>query len=158
VANDQAAGFSIQDLADGVLAGAAQISAGAFADVSIDGAGPGELATATDGIANLALQIQALPDIDIQEGLVLVNCDLAARIPSTAPNERIKLDTTFPLNLSQDAYIVVLGIGRDAMPRGLENYDASAVPRLITSPIFVDVDQDGQWTAPGPKSCDFIAP
>jgi len=158
VPNDQAAAFSIQDLADGVLAGAAQISAGAFAEVSIAGAGPGVLATAPGGQADLSLRVQALPEVDVQESIVLVNCDIAARIPSTAPNELVKLDTTIPLTLSEDAYVVVLSIGQDAMPRGLESYDASAVPRLITSPIFVDVDQDGQWTAPGPKSCDFIAP
>ncbi|MDP2306632.1 MAG: CehA/McbA family metallohydrolase [Pseudomonadota bacterium] len=147
--------FTVDDAAQATLAGAAQISAGAFARVTANGAGPGELATVTDGIADLWLHVEALPEIDVTRVDVLVNCDLAQSFPSTDPAGIVKLDQALPLPLTQDAYLVVIAVGEGAMPRGLEGYDASAVPRVIVNPIFVDADGDGVWTPPGAKTCDW---
>ncbi|MES2641210.1 MAG: CehA/McbA family metallohydrolase [Myxococcota bacterium] len=147
--------FTADDAAEGTLAGAAQISAGAFARVTVDGAGPGETASVSDGEAELWLHVEALPEIDVTRVDVLVNCDLAHTRAATAPSELVKLDETLPLLLTEDAYIVVIAVGEGAMPRGLEGYDAAEVPRVIVNPIFVDVDGDGVWTAPGAKTCDW---
>jgi hypothetical protein len=141
--------FDAEDLADGVLAGATLISAGAFADISMGGAGPGELGEGGE----LYLRVEALPEIDVQEVVVLANCDEAARIAMTAPDEVVKFEGTVELAFAEDSYIVLVGLGSGSMPRGLEDYNASEVPRFLSSPIFVDADQDGQWTPPGPKSC-----
>ena len=53
-----------------------------------------------------------------------------------------------------DAHVVVLGFGADPMPRGLRSYGAD-VPRVMTSPIFVDVDGNGVFDAPGGKECSW---
>lgn len=142
--------FTAEDLADGVLAGAAVISAGAFADARIDGAGPGELTTP----GPLSLRVQALPEIDVDEVVVLVNCDRVGVIAMTDPDGVTKFDGTVSLELDADATVVLIGVGQNAMPRGLEDYDAAVVPRFVTNPIFVDADGDRAFTAPGPKTCD----
>lgn len=139
---------------DGIVAatlgGHAVMSMGAFADVSIGEAGPGDLATPGD----LSIRVQALPEIDVTEVLVLVNCALVATLEAPTPDEVVKLDEVVALDLAQDAHVVVLGFGDGAMPDGFDaSYDASGTPRFIANPIFVDVDGDGEWTEPGPQAC-----
>jgi len=51
----------------------------------------------------------------------------------------------------------VAAFGRDAMPRGLRNYDPSATPRAMTNAIYVDLAGDG-FDAPGGKACDYAIP
>ena len=41
------------------------------------------------------------------------------------------------------------------MPRGLRTYDATRVPRVTTNPIYVDVDGNGAFDAPGGKTCTY---
>ncbi|MDP2311407.1 MAG: CehA/McbA family metallohydrolase [Pseudomonadota bacterium] len=145
----------VEDFVAGTLGGAAQVSAGAFARVTVDGAGPGETALVTDGEADLSLHVEALAEIDVTRVEVLVNCDAAWSIEATDPSGVVKLDETRTLPVGGDLYVVVLAIGADAMPRGLSGYAADEVPRVIVNPIFVDGDGDGVWTPPGPKACDW---
>lgn len=144
-----------ETMADGVLAGATVASAGALLRVEVAGVGPGETAIAS-GEAELWIQVQALPEVDVQTVDVLVDCDLWQRIETTAPDAVVKLDTTLALPVEGDAYVVVIARGSASMPRGLQDYDASSVPRAVSSPVFIDGDGDGVWTAPGAKSCDGV--
>ena len=153
VPDDTRGVVSADDVADGELEGAAVISVGAFASVSIAGAGPGALASAPGGEALLALRVQALPEIDVATVVVLVNCDQVATIDATEPFSLEKLNVQVPLVLTADAHVVTLGFGAEPMPDGLEDYDARNVPRFVTNPIYVDVDGDGVWTPPGAKAC-----
>lgn len=144
-----------ETMADGVLAGATVSSAGAFVRVEVDGAGPGQTAIA-EGEAELWIQVQALPQVDVRWIDVLVNCDLWQRLEASDPDAVIKLDQRLSLPVEGDAYLVLVVRGEQPMPRGLLDYDASSVPRAVSSPIFIDGDGDGVWTAPGPKECDGV--
>jgi hypothetical protein len=141
--------------ADATLAGAAIVSAGAFARVEIDGVGPGDPVSVTDGEAEVRVEVQALPEVDVARVDVLVDCDLAATRASDDPHGVLKVDARCPLPVTGDHSVVVVGIGADPMPRGLEGYDAAKVPRFVSNPVFVDGDGDGVWTPPGPKTCDW---
>jgi len=144
-----------EQLVAGVQLGAAQMSAGAFAsELSIDGVGPGELVTTSENEVQLALRIEALPEVDVQHITVLANCDEVAEFVSDAPDAAVKFDSAVSLQLTADAHVVVLAFGANPMPRGLRNYGTS-VPRLVTSPIFVDVDGNGIFDAPGGKECNW---
>ena len=130
--------------------GHAVMSAGAFAEVDIGGAGPGDLSSGGE----LSIRIQALPEIDVTEVLVLANCELIATLDTDDPDAVLKLDATLDLDLAEDSHVVVLGFGEQPMPWGFDSsYVAGVVPRFITNPIFVDVDGDGRFTAPGPREC-----
>ncbi len=157
VPDDRIGGFTPDDLASGVLAGEAQVSSGAFADVTVDGAGPGELVTAPDGDTELHVRVRALEGIDVTRVDVIVNCDPALSFPATDPGGLLKLETTaaLPLPPGQDSYVVVIAMGENPMPRGLYDYDAAGVPRVITNPIRIDGNGDGVWTGPGVKTCSW---
>jgi hypothetical protein len=155
VPDDAMGAFDADDMATGVLAGAAEVSAGAFARVTVDGAGPGELATVSGGEATLSLHVEALPEIDVTTIDVLVDCDAALSVPATDPGGVVKFDGSVALPLTGDAYVVVIARGTEPMPRGLLGYDAAVVPRVIVNPVFVDGDGDGVWTPPGAKTCNW---
>ena len=146
-----------QDMSDGVLAGRAQVSSGAFATVTVDGKGPGERVTAIDGLVSLSVKIEALEAIDVNRVEVIVNCDAGLTLDAIAPDSLVKLDTTVPVSLplGVDSYIVVLAMGENAMPRGITNYDAASVPRVIVNPVLVDGNGDGVWDGPGAKTCTW---
>lgn len=137
-------------IVEATLGGHAVMSMGAFADVSIGEAGPGDLASPGD----LSVVVTALPEIDVVEVLVLANCALVATLEADDPSAVTKLDAVVSFELEQDAHVVVLGFGQGAMPDGYDaSYNAANTPRFIANPIFVDVDGDGEWTAPGPQEC-----
>ncbi len=150
---DDPASFDQEELVASIQSGKAVVSAGAFARVSANGAGMGELASAPDGNLDLWVQVQAVPSIDVSRVEVLVNCDRVATVAATRPDEVIKFDDLIPLTLEQDAYVVVLAFGEGYLPDGLPWYDPTGTPRVTTNPIYVDVDGDGAFTAPGGKIC-----
>lgn len=152
VPDDSRGVVTADQVADGELAGAAVVSAGAFARVEIAGAGPGDLATA-NGSAAVAIHVEAIAAIDVTRIVVLSNCDSVADFAATDPSAVVKFSGEVEFPIAGDAYVVVLGFGTQSMPRGIENYDATTVPRFVSNPIFVDGDGDGLWTAPGPKTC-----
>lgn len=141
-------------LADGVLAGATQVSAGAFLRVEVDDAGPGSVVT-LDEASQVRVQVQALPGVDVTRVDLLLDCDPFQALATTDPSGVVKLDQSLPLRLDADHYLVAIARGEGAMPRGLVDYDATSVPRAISSPILLDGDGDGAWTAPGPKDCGW---
>lgn len=156
-ATDDPAQFDQDALIDGVLNGAAIVSAGAFAHVVAvtegGSAGIGGMVEGAD--VDLAIEIEAPAAIDIASIVVLENCDEVARIDATGPNDIVKYDGVLSLHLERDAHLVVLAFGVDAMPAGLPDYDPTGVPRVTTNAIYVDADGNGVFDAPGGKTCTY---
>lgn len=150
---DAPADFDDEMLVDSVLAGRAQISAGAFARVSANGAGIGEVASGAD--VELAVRVEAISGIDVSHVVVLANCDKVLDIDATDPFGIVKLDTTVALHLDRDAHLVVMAFGDGAMPAGLPDYDPTGVPRVVTNAIYVDADGNGVFDPPGGKTCTY---
>ncbi|MCB9537409.1 MAG: PHP domain-containing protein [Myxococcales bacterium] len=152
---DDPGAFTDAMLTDAIRGGAAQVSAGAFARVTVDGAGPGEDVTLVDGAGTLRLRVDALPQIDVTHAIVYVNCDEAMKIAATAPGDVVKLDVERALALDADAYVVVTAHGAQPMPRAFDDYDGLRTPRVTTNAIYVDADGDGVFTPPGGKTCTY---
>jgi hypothetical protein len=150
---DDPAAFTAEALVEAIRGGRAQVSAGAFARVAIGAARPGDLATVVDGLAPLSVRIEALPEVDVTHVTVFANCDAVAQVAASDPEGVVKLDTTLELPLAADAYVVVLAFGSRRAGLGLPDFDPAGVPRATTNPIYVDVDGDGRFTAPGGKAC-----
>ncbi len=156
---DDPARFTADMLSDAIRGGRAVVGAGAFIDARIDGVGPGGDVPA-DGPVELALRVQALPEIDVRQVVVYANCDQIALFDASngvVPDGVTKLDTRLALALDADAHIAVAAFGRDPMPRGFRGYDPSATPRATSNAIYVDVDGAG-FTAPGGKACLYDVP
>ena len=156
--SERSVDFDEQELTVAMQQGRALISSGGFARVNIGDAQLGDTAHVFNGAATLDLTVTALPEIDVQEVLVLANCDEVARLIAPTPDALIKLQVQVPLQLERDAHIVVMGFGRRALPRGLAQFDPHAVPRFVTNAIFVDADHDGVWAPPGGKTCTYVLP
>ncbi len=156
VPKDDLSAFSDAWLVDAVKAGHTVMSAGAFAEVSIGAAGPGELAkqgALQDGKAPVKVRVQAIAAVDVTRLVVVVNCVAVAEVQATKPNEVVKFDGVIDVPLSEDSHVVVVGFGAKPMPAGLKSYNPTKVPRFISNPIRVDVDGDGAWTPPGGRAC-----
>ena len=140
-----------------IVAGRAQIGAGAFLRVAANGGTVGDLVSAPDGLVSLNVSAQAIPEIDVRVVTIYANCDQVAVLVAPSPNGLVKLDESIEISLDADAHLVVAAFGRDPLPRGLRDYDPEGAPRAITNAIYVDVDGDGAFTPSGGKTCDYDA-
>lgn len=153
---DDPSALESPDATDALVQGRAVVSSGAFLRVTANDAGaPGDIVAAGDGHVNLHVRVEALSAIDVTHVKVLANCDEVANVVATDPGGVVKLDTTFALELEADAHLVVLAFGAGPMPEGLENYNAATTPRAFTNPIYVDVDGNGAFDAPGGRACSY---
>jgi hypothetical protein len=137
-----------------LLAGRAVVSDGAFARLEINGvAGLGDLVTDTDGSVDLAVRIEAIPEIDVTHFLVFVNCDGILKVAASDPGGIVKYDGTLSLPISRDARVAVAGFGVDRLPQGLDSFDPAGGPRFTTNAILVEADGNGIHDPPGGKTC-----
>ena len=140
---------------DAFKKGQVMLSAGAFAEVTVNGAGLGALADETNGVADVAIEIRAIEAIDVTHLRVYRNCDEVLKINTTNPNGLVKYSDTVTVPVSGDSTIVVAAFGANNLPRGLMQYDPRNVPRVMTNPIYVDTNGDGDFDAPGGKECSY---
>lgn len=153
-------GLSPSAVAEAVTSGRAQVSAGAWVDLTVNGAGLGELVRATHdpetteaSYVEISIDVKALPVVDVTWVYLFVNCDVLYSWPADSPHSVNKHHQEQRLSLDQDSWITVMAFGDEPMPKGLNQYDPRVTPRVITNPIYIDADGDGLWTAPGGKSC-----
>jgi hypothetical protein len=120
--------------------GRAMGSTGPFVTAQLDEAGLGELHTGSSG--TLHVNVAAAAWIPVSEWRAYVNGELVHRAPITAGEE-----ASLPLAFEQDAFVTVevegpaKGLYLDALP--------TFIPFAFTNPIFVDVDGNGRFDAPG---------
>lgn len=153
---DDPASFDLDDLVDSFRAGATVASAGAFARVRVnDAAGLGELITDPDGEVSLSVEVEAIPEIDVTHVIVFANCDEVASLAADEPYGVLKLSEVLDVPVSGDTSLVIAAFGADYLPKGLPQYNPAHTPRVLTSPIYIDGDGDGVWSAPGGRECSY---
>jgi hypothetical protein len=140
--------------------GRALASAGAFARLIVDdSAGIGDLHVPEGDTVELALTIEAIPEIDVTHAVVFWNCDTVLSVPASDPGGVVKLDErlSIPVELLDgDGHLTVAAFGAERLPLGMPQFDPAGVPRVITSPVWIDRDGDGSITAPGGRECDVF--
>jgi hypothetical protein len=151
---DDPGAFVEAELVEAFRDGRTFMSAGAFLRVSANGAGLGELATASEGQVDVAVRVDALPGIEVDEVVIYANCDEVARIPADDPAGLIKLETEVRLLLDVDAHLAVAAFGASPMPVGLPPVGPDT-PRAMSNAIYVDIGGDGVFSAPGGKNCTY---
>jgi len=145
---------SDDEVVEAIRAGRAQASSGAFARVlGPGGATIGDLVSSTDATVALEIHIEALPEVDVDWVSVFVNCDEVLAVPATAPDAVVKLSETVEIPVDGDAAITLAAFGSGRYPAGLPNFNPEGVPRVLTSPVYVDGDGDGAFSAPGGREC-----
>lgn len=155
---DSPSEFDVADLVEAVRDGRILVSTGAFARVEVNGeAGMGDTAIADGDEVEVWVYIESIPQIDVSHFKVFVNCDQALEVDIEPTDEVVKYDGTVRVKIEGDSQIVVMGFGKDLLPRGLPQFDPLGVPRFTTNPVFVDQGGDG-YTAPGWDGCYYRLP
>ncbi|MFO0687808.1 MAG: CehA/McbA family metallohydrolase [Myxococcota bacterium] len=138
--NDRVEAFDEAAFMRALRAGRAYGSTGPLLDVRLGEAEIGELHAGTKGV--LEIRVHGADWIPIREWRAYVDGALVHRAP-IARGESASL----PLVFAKDAFVTVEvegpaeGVYRDVLP--------GFVPFAFTNPIFVDVDGNGRWDAPG---------
>jgi hypothetical protein len=148
--------FVVDDLVGSFVGGRTQASTGAFARVSVNGvAGLGGLVTDEDGSVSLSVVIEAMEVIDVTHVVVFANCDQVVSLAADDPGGVVKLSETVVVPVDGDTNLVVAAFGANRLPVGMPQFDPTGVPRVLTSPVYVDADGDGLFTAPGGRECGY---
>jgi hypothetical protein len=149
---DDPAAFDLNDLVGSYHIQDVVMSAGAFARVSAS--------EPVDGVVDLSVHIEAIPQADISHFVVFVNCDTALSVAATDPEGIVKFSDTVQVPIEGDSTITLAAFGYNALPSGLPQYNATKTPRVMTNALWVDADGDGALDAPGPRDCaiDVSAP
>jgi hypothetical protein len=153
--SDAPADLDLDALTDSFKTGQAMASAGGFAAVSIDGSGPGDQLTDTDGEVTVDVRLWAMSEVDVTHFVVFANCDQVASVLATSPLEVVKYDGSVTVPVDGDSHIVVAAFGSTSLPAGMPQYNATRAPRVLTNPIYIDGDGDGAFSAPGGRECTY---
>jgi len=153
---DDAKSFVEADLITAMKEGRSMISNGAFMRVMLnDTASFGATLTDSDGTVEVKVHIEAIPEIDVTYFKIYLNCDQVATVVTSAPDQVVKYDGTAQVAVDKDANLVVAAFGEKDMPKGLGAYNAAFIPRVISNPVFIDFDGNGNFDPPGGKTCTY---
>ncbi len=149
-----------EQVAGAVRAGKVVGTTGPVPSIRVAGVGMGELATTTDGTVTVELSVQAAPWVPVDEVRLIVNGQVARTIsltPAPDPAPVLRYSGTETLALTRDAWIVVeAGAALPAdptqeppVPPAYAKVAPGFSPLSFTNPVFVDVDGNGRFDAPG---------
>ena len=147
VPSDDVTQFTDDQLAPAIQGGRAIASNGPFATLKVDGVAIGDLDTNTSGNATVEITVDAPGWIDVTHAALWVNGDKAKDFDCKGGLRPI-LHETFTLKLPPgDAWIALTASGKKPLPSALigEHQDGMVVPFVVTNPVFIDGDGDGQW-------------
>jgi hypothetical protein len=140
IRDDALASFDESSFMGALSAGRAYGSTGPLLSVRLDDSSLGDLHSGNTGL--LEVSVDAAPWIPVREWRAYVNGELVHRAP-IAPGQKAQL----PLAFERDAFVTVEVEGP------IEGRYAEALPDFtpfaFTNPIFVDVDGNGKFDAPG---------
>jgi hypothetical protein len=152
VATDDPAMVTDAMITSAIRAGDAMVTSGPFLRATIRGARPGQLVRRAGSSVTVSVDVQAPAPVPVDRVEVYVNHSMVAARDFTAPTRdgARRQRWEIPLMLSRDAWIVVRTRAEGSAPFDVAGEHAMPLPSLaFTNPIYVDVDGDGRWTAPG---------
>lgn len=151
-ASDQPSEIDWRENARHAKAGRSYLTTGPFLQVRLgDGTLPGGT-TRLPQPAQLHVRVQCTDWIDVDRVQVIVNGRrpdalnfTRARDPEKFHGGTVRFDQTIPLDLAEDAYVVVVAVGENAdLSVGYgSSSQAKLKPCAYHNPIFIDVDGNG---------------
>ncbi|MEB2311881.1 MAG: CehA/McbA family metallohydrolase [Sorangiineae bacterium] len=153
VPKDVPAAITPELLARAVKAGHAFFTTGPFLRLEVDGAGIGDTVTERSGKLRGHLEVDAAPWVSVTGVRLYVDGHVAQRwmVPPSSAVARLRAD--FELAVTRDAFVVLRAGGDQPLapvagePGGFRIY-----PMALTNPVFIDVDGNGRYDAPFPRS------
>jgi hypothetical protein len=124
---------------------------------------PGDTLSAVEGEVEIHIEVRAAPWISVKEARVFVNREIVRVLPvEAAPGSVRRLVRDLRLELAEDAFIVVEVMGTGSLypvvqQRSRSGLQADAVtPYALTNPVFVDVDGNGRFDPPLPRTIQLL--
>ena len=149
VPSDDLQSFSEAAFIEGVRRGRVVVSGRPFLNVSINGKGPGEDTTVTDGLVPIDVVVQAAPWMEVSDLYVVRNGEVVATrqlsgADAEPTNPVVRFRGRINVPSTEDGWYMVQVRGtRDMSP-----VVTGARPFAFSNPIYVDSDGDGRFTAP----------
>jgi hypothetical protein len=120
---------------------------------------PGDTLSTVEGEVEIHIEVRAAPWILVDEVRVIVNREIVRVLPVEAtPGSVQRLIGDVRFELSNDAFIVVEVVGKGSLypvvqVRSWSGLAADAVtPYALTNPVFIDVDGNGRFDSPLPRT------
>ena len=135
VAEDHPEKTTVAEICEAVRAGRVTVSSGPFLEVTANGKGVGETATAPDGRVQVAIRVQAAPWVAVEQVQVVLNGDVVRRLPVDPSEEVVRFEETVDLEVDEDGFLIVLARGGGyAAPIALVD---RIQPMAFTNPIWI---------------------
>jgi hypothetical protein len=154
----------IADVVESLKSGRSFITNGPVIELTVnDRHLPGDTLTAIDGEVEIHFEARTAPWILIDEARVYVNREIVRVLPVAASRRSVRrLVGDLRLELEDDAFIVVEVMGAGSLYpvvqlRSWNGLQADAVtPYALTNPVFVDVDGNGRFDPPLPRTIQLL--
>jgi hypothetical protein len=137
---------------------------GPLVDLKINGTHiPGDSFTARDGKVDIQINVQSAPWVSVGEVRLIINGKRKIVFPVDYQNDPVqKFSRNISLPFEKDCYIAAEVLGnRSLFPvhqararNGLK--ENATLPYAVTNPIFIDVDGNGKFDPPLPKTIHLL--
>lgn len=149
-----------EDLASAMKKGQSFVTNGPLVEFTVNGRyQPGDQLTDRDGKVRVRIRVKSAPWIEVSEVRIIINGERKIVFPVNTPAVEIeKFDRKAELELERDAYLVVEVSGTQSLypvvqqPARNGQAEEAALPYAITNPVFIDVDGNGLFDAPRPRT------
>lgn len=160
IGTDDPSRVTPKQIAAAVRSGKVAGTTGPFVRVFAGASEPGDLVAASNGSISLRVNVQAAPWVPVEQVRIYTNGTLAREIPVSNGDKAVRYDKNVTLDLARDAWVVVeagaaLPSDPSQEPAEPDVYKHITVgtngfrPIGFTNPLFVDVDGNGKFDAPG---------
>lgn len=100
------------------------------------------------GWVDVAMRVRVPTWIDCDRVMIVVNGEIVKTIDVSDQHGVVRLDTVERLQLSGDSWVSLLVEGDDPLDPIVHTQGRPIYPWAVLNPVWVDVDNDGRWTAP----------
>lgn len=121
---------------------------GPFLKVSIDDAPLGAQIAAAARKVSINIEVQAAGWCDVDRVKLVVNGDVRAEWAVPQSRTPLRFQRESGLDLSQDAWVVVMVEGDDPIDPMIDETKDRCLPLAVTNPVWIDADGDGKFIAP----------
>jgi hypothetical protein len=133
---------------------------GPLVDLKINGTHiPGDSFTAKDGKVDIRIKVESAPWISVEEVRLIINGKRKVVFPvDNEDNPVVKFSGSISLPLEKDCYIAAEVMGNKSLfpvhqaraRYGLK--ENATIPYAVTNPVFIDVNGNGKFDPPLPKT------
>lgn len=133
---------------------------GPLVDIRVNGkALPGDLVEARNGRVDIRVEVRSAPWVDVREVKLIFNGERKVIFPlQPSSAEILKFEQEITLSLKQDTALCAEVLGQKTLfpvlqlPSRTGLLENGTLPYALTNPVFIDVDGNGRFDPPLPRS------